>query len=161
MDWGLVVEHGRKHAWSRGVSAALRLANDCLGVAVPQEVLAALGADALEGAMLAVAMEHLIACTELPDDLRTAPNLLALAGKRGVVQKTRTVLSRVFVSRAELALLYGLPERSPRLHFYYAVRLRDLLRRYTGSAWALSVSDPELAVAAARQARLVKWVGKA
>jgi len=52
---------------------------------------------------------------------------------------------RVFLPRAELSPLYGVPERSPQLGFYYAVRLRDLVRKYAASAWALNVSDAPLA----------------
>jgi hypothetical protein len=57
-----------------------------------------------------------------------------------------------------LSLLYGVPERSPRLGLYYAVRLRDLLRKYAMSAWKLNVSDAKLAATAARHARLSKWI---
>jgi hypothetical protein len=66
--------------------------------------------------------------------------------------------NRIFVPRAELSLLYGVPEHSPRIGLYYAVRLRDLLRKYAASAWALNVSDPLLAATAARHARLAKWI---
>ncbi len=158
LDWTVVADHGRRHGWGRGVVAALRLASDHLGAAVPLEALAAIGADALDPGMLAEAMEHLLACIDLPRELRTAPNLMALAGKRGPVQKLAALWARIFVPRAELALKYGVPQRSARLAFYYAARMRDLLRRYAASAWALNVSDPRLAAAAARHARLAKWI---
>ena len=158
LDWTAVGEHGRRHGWGRGVAAALRLARDQLGAAVPGDVLVALGADSLDQAMLDEALEHLLTCTELPRELRTAPNLMALAGKRGLMEKLMAIRARVFIPRAELALIYGVPEHSARLACYYAVRVADLLRRYAAGAWALNVSDPELAAAAARQARLARWV---
>ncbi|TSA11708.1 MAG: hypothetical protein D4R74_12655 [Betaproteobacteria bacterium] len=158
LDWAAVVDHGRRNDWCRGVAAALRLASDHLGAAVPARVLTALGADALDPRMLAEAMQHLLSCVDLPGELVTAPNLLALHDQRGPAQKLAAIWARVFVPRAELALRYGVPERSARLGLFYAVRLRDLLRRYAASAWALNVSDPELAVAAARHARLASWI---
>lgn len=161
LDWAVVVDQGRRHGWGRGVAAALRLAHDHLGAAVPVDALAVIGADALDPGMLADAMEHLLACIDLPRELRTAPNLMALAGKRGPVNKLAALWARVFIPRAELALRYGVPERSARLDLYYAVRMRDLLRKYAASAWAMNVTDPQLAAAAARHARLAKWIGGA
>lgn len=158
IDWTAVAGHGRRHGWGRGVAAALRLASDHLGAAVPAGALAALGTDALEEGMLAEAMEQLVGCTDLPDELRTAPNLLGIAGERGPARKLAALWARLFVPRAELALIYGVPERSARLNLFYAARLRDLLRKYAASAWALHVSDPELAAAAARHARLARWI---
>ena len=143
LDWTVVVDHGRRHGWGRGVAAALRLASDHLGAAVPADVLASLGADALDPAMLAEAMEHLVTSDDMPDGLSTAANLMAFVGKRGLVQKLAALWARIFVPRAELALIYRVPERSARLALYYAVRMRDLLRRYAASAWALNVSDPQ------------------
>lgn len=161
INWAVVVDHGRRHGWDRGVGAALRLAGDHLGAVVPADALASLGADALDPDMLAEAMEHLLTCIDMPDELRTAPNLIAFAGKRGPVEKLAALWARIFVPRAELALIYGVPESSARLTLYYAVRMRDLLRRYAASAWALNVSDPQLAAAAARHARLAKWINDA
>ena len=158
LDWGVVVDHGRRHGWGRGVAAALRLACDHLGAVVPADTLVSLGADVLDPDMLAEAMEHLVSCIDMPDALRTAPNLVAFAAKRSLVNKLGALWKRIFVPRAELALIYGVPESSPRLALYYPVRMRDLLRRYAASAWALNVSDPQLAAVAARQARLERWI---
>ncbi len=158
LDWIVVVGHGRRHGWGRGVAAALRLAMDHLGAAVPADVLASLGADALDPAMLAEAMEHLLISGEMPVGLSHATNLMAFVGKRGLVQKLAALWARIFVPRAELALIYRVPERSARVALYYAVRMRDLLRRYAASAWALNVSDPQLAATAARHARLARWI---
>jgi len=161
LDWARFVDQGRRHGLGRGVAAALRLACDHLGAAVPADVLAALGADALDPGMLAEAMEQLLASGDMPDGLNHAANLMAFVGKRGPGEKLAALWARLCVSRAELAMTYGVPEGSARLVFYYAVRLKDLLCRYAASAWALNVSDPRLAAAAARHARLAKWISGA
>jgi hypothetical protein len=158
LDWAVVVDHARRHCWHRGVAAALRLAHDQLAAAVPADVLAALGADVLDPAMLAEAMQHLLACVALPGELRTAPNFMAFAGKQGGVKKLATLWARIFVPRAELALKYGVSEHSVRLPLYYGVRMKDLLRKYSASAWAMNVTDPQLAAAAARHTRLANWI---
>jgi hypothetical protein len=158
LDWAAVAEHGSRHYWKRGIAAALRLARDHLGVPVPATALAALGGDALDPAMLAEAMAQVLCATSLPEGLVTAPNLLALSAAAGPREKAALLWRRVFVPRAELALLYGVPADSPRLALYYAVRLRDLLRRYAAGAWALSAGDPAVAETAARHARLHRWI---
>lgn len=157
-DWHAFTDLGKCHGWTRGVAASLRLARDHLGAGVPGEVLAALGGDALGPDLLTDAMEHLLSFSGMAGKLATAPNLLAIAGGGSPWAKCAMLWKRIYVPRAELALLYGVPEHSPRLGLYYAVRLRDLFRKYSTSAWALNVSDPGLAAMAARHARLAKWV---
>jgi hypothetical protein len=161
LDWAAVVAHGSRHHWTRGVAATLRLARDHLGVAVPAQVLEALGGDSLDPALLADAIAQLLAATELPEGLVTAPNLLALSGSKRPREKAALMWRRLFVPRAELALLYGVSQKSPRLPLYYAVRLRDLARRYAVGAWALNVGDPALAEVAARHLRLQRWISGA
>ena len=158
LDWAVFVDQGGRHGWGRGVAAALRLACQHLGAAVPADVLAALGADVLDSGMLAEAMEQLLASGKMPDGLNHAANLTAFVGKSGLGDKLAALRARTFVSRAELALTYDVPQNSARIGLYHAVRLKDLLRRYAASAWALKVSDPQLAAAAARHSRLARWV---
>jgi len=158
LDWEVLADQGRHHGWTRGVAAALRLARDYLGANIPAETLAALGADALDPDLLADAMEHLFTFSGMPGELVTAPNLLALASGATPWAKCAMLWNRIFVPRAELSLLYGVPEHSLRLGLYYAIRLGDLLRKYAAGAWALNVSDPQLAAIAARHARLARWI---
>lgn len=156
--WEIVIDHAQRHGWQRGVAAALRLAHEHLGAEVPPQVLEAIGAHGLDQERLDEAMEHLLACVEMPAELKTAPNLLAAAAAKGPRQALELLWKRVFIPRAELALLYGVPPGSARLPFLYLVRLGSLLRTYAGAAWAMTVSDPVLAAAAARHARLEAWL---
>jgi hypothetical protein len=158
LDWQKVTEQALRHRWTRGVAAALRLARDHLGVPVPPRALDSLGAEQLEAALLDQAMAHVLEATTLPEGLVTAPNLLAAAGARRLRDKAALLWGRLFVPRAELALLYGVPENSPTLPLYYAVRLRDLLRRYAAGAWKLEFGDSALSAAAARHVRLAHWI---
>ena len=157
LDWARFVRQATSHGWHRGVAVVLRLAHDNLGVAVPDRVLDALGAGALDATLLGDALEHILSGPEFPRALVTAPNVVNLSGQE-LRAKVATVWRRVFVAPAELALLYGIPERSLRLPLWYAVRLRDLLRKYMRSVWAMEIADPRIAALAARQVRLAKWV---
>ncbi len=158
LDWPVVIDQGQRHGWGRGVAAALRLARDYLGAAVPGDVLAALGSDTLAPAMLSEALEHLLSSHKIPDDLSAVPNFLAFVGRRGLHEKLAIFWRRMFMPRAELALKYGVPVGSPRLSLYYAVRLRDLVRQYAARAWTTQVSDPQFRETVARHARLAAWI---
>lgn len=158
LDWAAVVELAKQHGWQRGVAAALRLADDHLAAGIPPQVLSALGADALAEDMLAEAIRHLTACVHMPASLHTAPNLVAIAGSNQPAGSLVLLAKRIFVPRAELAMAYGVPEKSARLPFFYAVRARDLLHRYAAAAWRLFVSDRKLSRTARRHVRLVRWI---
>ena len=158
LDWGVVVDQARRHGDGRGVGAALRLAREQLGTAIPESALAAIGADALEPDMLADALEQLGTFSGIRLELRFAPNLVGMTGAVGAIAKISTLWRRIFISRADMASIYGVPEQSARIVLFYAVRLWDLLRKYARSAWALTVSNPQLAATAERHARLTKWI---
>ena len=157
LDWDLVHARSRAYGCSRGVAAALRLASEHLGAEIPRPALAAAGSLALDPHHVGEAMDHLVSCVDIPPAIRTAPNLIA-ATSHEPSESVGLLLRRIFPGRAELALLYGIPEASRRLPLYYIVRLRDLLRRYAAGAWALLFSDPALAAAARRHARLLEWI---
>ena len=161
LDWAAVVDQGRRHGWGHGVAVALRLARDHLGAAVPADALAAIGGDALDPQLLDDALEQLCTSSGIPIKLRCAPNLQALKSPIGWRAKLAILWRRIFVSRSELGLIYGVPERAARINFYYAVRLRDLVRRYAASARELDLSAPLRAATAARHARLAKWINDA
>jgi len=158
LDWSVVVEQGRQHGWARGVAAALRLASEHAGADVPGEVLTALGADQLDPQLMQDALEQLATFAEYSFDLRVAPKLMSLKTPIGWQAKFATLWSRIFVPRAELALLYGIPERSARINLYYAIRLRDLIRRYAASVMEMNGSNAQIVASTARHARLAKWI---
>jgi len=160
MDWTVVADRGRQHGWARGIGAALRLARDHVAAAVPAEVLAAIGADAIDPQLLDDALAQLATYAEIPRELQFAPNLAALKSPMGWRAKFGTVWNRIFVPGAELAAIYGVPEDSARINLYYALRLRDLVRRYAASAREMNVSGPQLAATTARSARLAQWINE-
>jgi hypothetical protein len=161
LDWAAVVDQGSRHGWGRGVAASLRLARDHLGTAVPAEALATIGGDMLDPELLADALEQLGTFAGIPYELQFSPNLMALKSLIGWRGKIAALWNRIFVPRAELGLIYGVPEHSAHIILYYAVRLRDLVRRYVPSARAFYVSGPHLAATTARNARLARWINGA
>ena len=161
LDWAAVADHGRRHGWTRGIAAALRLARDHLGAAVPEDALVAVGGDGLAADALADALEQLVTGVGISNALRNAPNLVALKSPIGWRQKVAMFWNRLFVSRAELARIYRVSEGSARIGLFYAVRLRDLLRRYAANLREMNAHGAHLAESTARQALLARWIDKA
>lgn len=158
LDWAAVVDQGRRHGWGRGVAAALRLARDSFGVVVPEDVIMQIGGGPLDPERLTDAREQLETFAGIPYDLQFAPNLTALSSPVAWREKIATLWKRIFVPRTELAANYGVSEHSVRINLFYAIRLRDLIRRYAASARELKLSGPQLAASAARNARLEHWL---
>lgn len=161
LDWAAVVDLGRRHHCGRGIAVALSLARDHLGAAVPADALEAIGGDALDPDLLGDALEQLATYVEISNELRFAPNLMAFTGASGAREKVAALWKRILVPRTELGQIYGVSEHSARINFYYAVRLRDLVRSYAASARELIVSGPQLTATAARNERLSKWMAGA
>ena len=158
LDWTATVERGRRYGWRRGVAVALQLAKDELGAAVSEEALSSISGSALEANLLTDARAHLIAAAAMPDHIRAAPNFMDFAGRREFAAKLKIAWSRLFVRRAELALIYGVPEHSAYLGIYYVARLFDLTRRYAATIWGLSVAESDLHEMTDRHARLARWL---
>ena len=154
-DYSRVLESARNMGWQTGVAATLALARCHLNAPIPANVAST---DELDADLLSEALEHLLTCLDLPDELQTAPALMGAAGTRRRFDMVSAAWKRVFAPRAELALLYGVPEDSSRIPLLYALRARDLIRRYASSAWGLAVARPALRTAASRHVRLARWL---
>jgi len=61
------------------------------------------------------------------------PDLAKLASSRGLLARSKVLLSRVLIPRAALARLYNVPPRSLRIIGCYFRRARDLWQSYRGA----------------------------
>lgn len=157
-DWEFLIDRAQHGNMARGVAAALRMAREQLGTAVPEDVLSRLGGNALDQRFLEDALEQMSAHPDLPQALQFAPNLLRLAAAASPLSRLAMLLRRIFIPRTELAALYGIPDQRARILPFYAIRLLDLLRNYGGSAWALVTDRSRLAGTSARNERLAIWL---
>ena len=158
LDWPLVAGLALRSGWRTGVAAALQLAKRHLDAQIPEQALALLGAERLDAELLGDAMEQVFETSEIPAELLTAPSLLALGGVDSAAARAAMAWKRIFVPAEELATLYGVPRDAASLPLYYFVRLRDLLRTYAASGWRIVTSDARVGAAAARHARLSRWL---
>lgn len=157
LDWEAFGEQARRHRWRRGVALALALARRFLDAPIPDRALDAVEARTLDPGLVSEALAQLLASPDLPQAMLHAPNLMGLRSGRAA-DRLRVIARRLFVPRAELALLYGVPETSRFLPLYYGVRARDLLGKYAAGARALRDRHSPVSLAADRRDRLAGWV---
>jgi hypothetical protein len=127
--WETVV--GRAAEWRCGkhVYISLRLARDLLGANIPAATLDRLEPQDFDQGLVRQAMEQVMRIDRgEPSDV--SPNLALLWGSKPLKKKLRLYWKRIFPARADMAKIYSLPARAPRLLLCYPVRLKHLFLRY-------------------------------
>jgi hypothetical protein len=126
MDWQQVVERAREWGATRYVGLTLHLARSMMDAAVPDEVLAQLVPGDIDQRILETAKESVLARTGYGPWV----SLFHLRGARSAGDKARLFWKRVFLSRREMVAAYPASRESKHLWFYYALRLRDVVRTF-------------------------------
>ena len=135
LDWQILIAQAEQRCWTRGVHIALYLARQLMDTAIPDQVLAALGPTHLSSTIVATIMAEMFA-----DKIENRPlslNFIELWQVEQTGKRSKILLERIFVPPIALASFYSISPRSPKLFFYYLVRLKDLVLRYSGKSWQL------------------------
>ena len=126
IDWTQVVERAQVWGASRYVGLMLHLARGMLGADVPDEVLEQLVPGGINLPVLEAARESVLARTGYMERMPFFGRL----GAKSLGEKLKLSWERVFLSRDEMAATYPASRDSKCLCFYYALRLRDVVRAY-------------------------------
>lgn len=157
ISWHDVQRRSREWKWGRGVHLALYLANDLVGAAVPAEVLAVLTATDYDADMVETARAQVFAEKAELDGM--GQEFARLREDGSLRARVCHLCRRIFVSRSNLGAIYAVDPHSSTIALFYAVRVRDLMRRYGGMAMRLLwKGEPELVSIAERKNRLRKWL---
>jgi hypothetical protein len=153
LQWDRIRQRARDWQMQKALYLALWLARYWLGAPVPDEVLDSLRP---EGALAAtrLAQAKILGREEFPSYVYFA----RLWGKRPWPQKMATLVERLFLSPASVAIRYGVPAKSLRIYLYYLVRLRDLLRDFGPATWQLLQGDRNLGTQVSRRDALNHWL---
>jgi hypothetical protein len=156
LDWRRIIERARRWRAERGVYLALRLANELVGAAVPGDVLDDLRPATFDETLLTAASAQILDGTQASEVI--SRHVASFSASARLSRKGGIVLRRLFVSRLELARLYGVAADSPWIYLYSMVRFKDLLARNWRIARALLRRDPRVVLTAGRKARLATWL---
>ncbi|MBI1802159.1 MAG: nucleotidyltransferase family protein [Chloroflexi bacterium] len=150
INWEQFARHVNQFGIANGVHLALQLTEEWTGVAIPAPVLAALKAAPLDDAIMDWVRHKVLNGTSmvLKSDVARFGGKTRFADKLGVL---RDVL---FLSRIEMAEMYGPPANSWRILCYYPVRFKDLWMRHSQAMWQLLWHDKALTTEARQEAHL-------
>ncbi|MCB0062263.1 MAG: nucleotidyltransferase family protein [Caldilineaceae bacterium] len=132
LDWEKVVARAQAWNWARGVYLALHLAHDLLATPIPEHVLTKLQAN-MDTTQLPIELKSALASSHSVQARTYSRFFAKMWHEQGVRNKVRIVWQRLFLPRDQLATKHGIATTSPRLLWYYGVRVTDLLRRYGGT----------------------------
>ena len=136
MDWTLVRRLAREWGIGKCVYLTLQLARELMGVALPAGFMEALKPGDFDGRFLALARDQIFSREpRTGQPLSMWPAVARFWGTASLRGKVVLFVKGFFLPRAAMARLYPVPAGSLRIYFYYAVRLRDLLRVYGRDVW--------------------------
>ena len=155
MDWLQVADSAREWGAARYVGLTLHLARSMLGTGVPDDVLEQLVPGGLGQRLLEAARD--CALTQTGYDPRVPRPFFDEWRAESLGDKARLPWKRVFLSRDEMAARYPASRDSRHFYFYYALRLRDVIRNFGSHA----LSRGRLMVRSrgrGREVLLVNWL---
>jgi len=130
----------------------LKLARNLLGASVPDEVLETFEPNDFDERFMAIAMQQIF-----PNGIGTSrglplsSNVAQLWGNKRLRDKINILLKTTFPSPNVMARMYPPSSNSPRIYFYYCVRIADLLQRYGQVIWRLLHRNQEMLARTRRQ----------
>lgn len=131
LDWTLVRRLIREWGIGKSVYLTLHLARELLGAKVPEGVMDELRPGNFDERFVALAKDQIFGRkVRTGQPLSMWPAVAQFWGAGRLRDKVRLFWMGLFLPRESMARLYPVPVDSWKMKFYYAVRLRDLLRIY-------------------------------
>ncbi len=132
LDW-IVLEH-RHRQWqcSAATNISLLLTNQLLKIKFPGHITNTIQSLDIDSRLLAYTLNQLVG--DETEKLTITRNFATLWGDNSLLTNVKILLRSIFRPPKNIAQMYGIPEDSLRVYFYYLVRAKDLWRRYGGSA---------------------------
>ena len=151
----------RARQWGAGkcVYLTLHLARQLVAAPVPDDLLSTLEPHDLDARVVRWATEQIFAERRIA--LPLTPNLTRIWTASGLRGKMAAFLKFTFPSPQAMATMYPASPSSRRIYLYYPVRLRDVLLRYSRTAWRLLRRDKDTTAFAKREDRgnaLQNWL---
>jgi hypothetical protein len=161
-DWKRVVEASSAWGAARQANLMLRLVNHLFGDVVPTEILEALSSNPLDEALLDYVVSSMAAGAF--SGLTESSGLAEAWQQRGFLQRSRTILRRLFPSRRTIAEYYGFAADDWRISLQYPRWITTMVRRHLLSGLKLLNYDTATLAAARQEAarkRLMGWLNGA
>ena len=163
IDWEQVKLRSREWRIERCVYLALKIARDLLKAAVPDDLLESIKPNDCDEQFIAIALEQIFPKEVAPGKvLPLSLNISQLWGNKRFLDKMKILFKTTFQSPEVMTLKYPPSPNSPRIYFYYPLRIIDLFRRYGPTVIRLLHRDQELFGRKKRQDKVIalrEWLG--
>jgi hypothetical protein len=153
MDWEQVVRSAYEWGAARYVGLTLDLSRRMMGTSVPDGVPEQLVPGGIDEQVLEIARQSVL--TDTGYDPWTPVS--GLVGARSLGDKAKLLWERVFLSRDLMAAVYPGSRHSRHLYFYYALRLRDVIRNRGATVLHLARS-PGYRRSASKSGVVANWL---
>ena len=128
IDWEKLARIAKSWGSERVTALTLKLVETQLNVPIPAQIYSALVPEGIEDALLENARIQLLERVQYSDHF--TPDLVKLTKTDGLFSKVKIGLQRVFIPRLALARIYNVSPNSPKIIWYYFVRLKYLFKHY-------------------------------
>lgn len=156
LNWRTVTHRAISRKWQRGVYAALRLAVELAEAAVPQKVLDELQPEDLSDSILEMIRTQIFTNKYFAASI-PAPFAELLKSRR-LTDKIKIFIRRVFLPRAIIASVYGVPINSLKLYTCYPRRLFDVLGRHKDTLKKYQKKNTSVESLAERTLAISDWL---
>jgi hypothetical protein len=130
IDWNLLFERASQWKAEKAVYLALYIAKDCLAAKVPDKILQQFKPKDFDLKLVTISKQIITANIKYQLCSISLTNLWMT--NKSLREKLSIITNRILLSPKSLAILYNLPTNSWRVYFYYPVRLKYLIVRYSG-----------------------------
>jgi hypothetical protein len=156
LDWAQIEQRADAWRWRKGVHITLYLAHTLLATPIPAATLKTLQPPDFSD----TTVEMALACIFSPKQMNEAlsRNFSQMWQSERWLDKARRFGQSLFLPRTMLANMYQVAPDSPKIYWYYLVRLWDLLVRYGDKVWRLWRRETDLQAQIQHQSALLGWL---
>jgi hypothetical protein len=155
-QWSALTQRSVDYGLGRAVYIVLILMEQALGLAAPRYVIDELRS--ASGGTLPAGLVERFLSLETRGAHPVSPTAVRIWTRRTVRARLLYLLQLLFLPRAAMAVVYGVPAGSPRIWLTYLRRPVDLLRGHGRTAWDAIRGDRSARVAWSREVWLEEWL---
>lgn len=155
-EWRALCWRAQHYGLERPIYLMLVLAEELLGLAVPEEVLSELKPFGPVAEPIQF-LRKLMGASGDPE-ASISPGVVDALVRGSLGARLRLLMSHIFLPRSGMAEVYHLPVRSPRIWITYLWRPLDLLWRYGRTAWRVLRGERGARAAWQRDVWLERWL---
>ena len=162
VDWQHLQQTAQRWGATKSLYVGLRLAAELFYAPVPDSFMDVIKPMNVEPSYHALLHDFLFAENESESQTESiAPVIANIWTTKDISGKVKQLCKRLFLSRQEMALIYGVSPDSLRIFLYYPAQLKYLLNTHGRTVWRLVRKDEQMEAGAERQSEvneLRKWL---